>query len=139
MSTLALKSAFPGAEAVIGVDTSKEMIFMANILNTVNSIIPIFDPIMAQLSIIMILLKEQGNKVKHNAARAKKSVVETAGDSLFAKYLCGNAEKTDLPSRSFDLVTVMYAFHEAPQAGREKILREARRLLRPGGTLAGKL
>ena len=47
-----------------------------------------------------------------------------------------NAESTQLPSRSFDLVTVMYAFHEAPKSGREKILNEARRLLQPGGTLA---
>lgn len=47
-----------------------------------------------------------------------------------------NAESTDLPARSFDLVTVMYAFHEAPKHGRENILKEAHRLLQPGGTLA---
>jgi ubiquinone/menaquinone biosynthesis C-methylase UbiE len=29
-----------------------------------------------------------------------------------------------------------YAFHEAPRVGRERILREARRLLHTGGTLA---
>ena len=47
-----------------------------------------------------------------------------------------NAENTQLPSRSFDLVTVMYAFHEAPSRGRQNILKEAHRLLQPGGTLA---
>lgn len=47
-----------------------------------------------------------------------------------------NAENTQLPSRSFDLVTVMYAFHEAPSHGRQNILKEAHRLLQPGGTLA---
>lgn len=55
------------------------------------------------------------------------------GATTFSK---ANAENTELPSRSFDLVTVMYAFHEAPKQGREKILMEAHRLLQPGGTLA---
>lgn len=53
-----------------------------------------------------------------------------------AKYMICNAEQTSFPSKSFDLVTVMYAFHEAPHSGREKILREAHRVLQPGGTLA---
>jgi ubiquinone/menaquinone biosynthesis C-methylase UbiE len=30
----------------------------------------------------------------------------------------------------------MYAFHESPYQGRSKILQEAKRLLRPGGTCA---
>ena len=30
----------------------------------------------------------------------------------------------------------MYAFHEVPKEGRDKILEEARRILKPGGTLA---
>lgn len=51
-------------------------------------------------------------------------------------FSCGNAEKTSFPKESFDLVTIMYAFHEAPKNGRERILREAHRLLEPGGTLA---
>jgi ubiquinone/menaquinone biosynthesis C-methylase UbiE len=29
-----------------------------------------------------------------------------------------------------------YAFHEAPKQGRQRILKEVRRLLRPGGVLA---
>lgn len=59
--------------------------------------------------------------------QATRSVVE---------YARGNAEDTKLPGKSFDLVTIMYAFHEAPIQGRQKILREARRLLNAGGTLA---
>ena len=51
-------------------------------------------------------------------------------------FSTANAEETELPSKSFDLVTIMYAFHEAPKRGRHKILKEARRLLQPGGTLA---
>jgi SAM-dependent methyltransferase len=53
-----------------------------------------------------------------------------------ARFALANAEDTQLPDTSFDLVTVMYAFHEAPRLGREKMLREARRLLSPGGILA---
>jgi 2-polyprenyl-3-methyl-5-hydroxy-6-metoxy-1,4-benzoquinol methylase len=52
------------------------------------------------------------------------------------EYARVNAEDTKLPCKSFDLVTIMYAFHEAPMEGREKMLREARRLLNAGGTLA---
>lgn len=52
------------------------------------------------------------------------------------RFARSNAEDTKLPEKSFDLVTVMWAFHEAPMKGRDKILMEARRLLAPGGTLA---
>mmetsp|Transcript_32187 Transcript_32187/g.47175 ORF Transcript_32187/g.47175 Transcript_32187/m.47175 type:complete len:180 (+) Transcript_32187:243-782(+) len=54
-------------------------------------------------------------------------------DALYARR---NAERTNFPTQSFDLATIMYAFHEAPYAGRYRMLREARRLLRNGGTLA---
>jgi ubiquinone/menaquinone biosynthesis C-methylase UbiE len=30
----------------------------------------------------------------------------------------------------------MYAFHEVPREGRDRMIREARRILEPGGTLA---
>ena len=50
-------------------------------------------------------------------------------------YLKANAESTGLPSNAFDVVTTSFLFHEAPQAGRKKILAEAKRLLKPGGTL----
>jgi ubiquinone/menaquinone biosynthesis C-methylase UbiE len=52
------------------------------------------------------------------------------------QFLLRNAEDTQLPHQSYDLVTVMYAFHEAPHQGRHNILKEARRLLSPGGLLA---
>jgi ubiquinone/menaquinone biosynthesis C-methylase UbiE len=68
---------------------------------------------------------------KRSTKQAKGMVCPTA--TSFSK---ANAENTDLPSRSFDLVTIMYAFHEAPKQGREQILKEAHRLLQPGGTLA---
>jgi SAM-dependent methyltransferase len=52
------------------------------------------------------------------------------------QFLLRNAEDTQLPHQSYDLVTVMYAFHEAPHQGRHNILKEARRILSPGGLLA---
>ena len=46
------------------------------------------------------------------------------------------AEATGLPDASFDLVSAHLVFHELPQAAAVDILREARRILRPGGHLA---
>jgi len=47
----------------------------------------------------------------------------------------GHAEYTGLPSHEYDVVTVMFLLHEAPQVARKSILAEAKRLLRPGGSL----
>jgi ubiquinone/menaquinone biosynthesis C-methylase UbiE len=46
------------------------------------------------------------------------------------------AEDTRLPEASFDLVSICLVFHELPQSAAKAIIREARRLLRPGGHLA---
>lgn len=46
------------------------------------------------------------------------------------------AEATGLPDASFDLVSAHLLFHELPQSAAIDILREARRLLRPGGHIA---
>ena len=46
------------------------------------------------------------------------------------------AESTGLPNASFDLVSAHLVFHELPQTAAVDILREARRVLRPGGHLA---
>lgn len=51
---------------------------------------------------MITLLKEQKNWLMYGSNRA-------------IKYLTRNAEDTALPSSSFDLVTVMYAFHEGKQ------------------------
>ncbi|PSP18582.1 MAG: SAM-dependent methyltransferase [Cyanobacteria bacterium QS_8_64_29] len=45
-------------------------------------------------------------------------------------------EDTGLPAASFDLVSAFLVFHELPQHAAQAILREARRLLRPGGQVA---
>lgn len=59
-----------------------------------------------------------------------------AADVSNVTFYVGNAQVTPFPDSSFDLVTIMYAFHEIPQAGRDTIIREARRLLKEGGILA---
>jgi len=51
-------------------------------------------------------------------------------------WLHAAAESTGLPSASQDLVSAHLLFHELPQSAAHAILREARRVLRPGGHLA---
>ncbi|KAL2497442.1 methyltransferase 25 domain-containing protein [Abeliophyllum distichum] len=52
------------------------------------------------------------------------------------KWIHGNGENTGLPSKSFDLVSIAYVFHECPERAIKNIVKEAFRLLRPGGTFA---
>ncbi|KAJ4849269.1 hypothetical protein Tsubulata_018526 [Turnera subulata] len=52
------------------------------------------------------------------------------------RWIHANGEDTGLPSDSFDLVSIAYVFHECPERAIIGILREAFRVLRPGGTLA---
>lgn len=126
-STRALREAFPDAEEVIGVDTSAQMVSMADFLTQHISLVkPLFRKASMKVSTAYTAVKEQGGKLKHAAQSSCNP----------AHFIRGNAEHTDLPDNSFDLVTIMYAFHEAPTAGRDKILQEARRLLQPGGMLA---
>lgn len=47
----------------------------------------------------------------------------------------GLAEKTDFPDARFDAVAACFLFHELPWATQDEVLREARRILAPGGTL----
>jgi ubiquinone/menaquinone biosynthesis C-methylase UbiE len=48
----------------------------------------------------------------------------------------GAAEATGLPAGSCDLVSACLMFHELPQAAAQAVIREAHRLLRPGGHFA---
>ena len=50
-------------------------------------------------------------------------------------YRLADASETGLGSESFDRVMLVGALHEMPRSLRAKILREARRLIRPGGSL----
>ncbi|KAL4457547.1 hypothetical protein ABPG75_012412 [Micractinium tetrahymenae] len=59
-----------------------------------------------------------------------------AGQRPRIKYMHANMEATGLPDASFDLVSVQYVTHECPGHVIDSLVRECRRLLRPGGTLA---
>lgn len=47
----------------------------------------------------------------------------------------GNAEQLAFADGSFDVVTSVYLFHELPRRARRNVVREAFRVLRPGGLL----
>lgn len=114
MSTRALEGEFSDAKFVLGVDTSREMLSMARAISG----------------------HEQGVR-RHN--EALKNVLHggsSMSPSVRASYRLGNAENTQLTDQKVDLVTIMFAFHEVPMSGRARILKEARRLLKRGGTLA---
>lgn len=51
-------------------------------------------------------------------------------------YLQRHAERTGLPESSTDLVVAIWLFHEMPRAARAATVREALRILRPGGLFA---
>lgn len=113
MSTRALEAEFADAESVVGVDTSGEMLSVASAISG----------------------HEQGIR---RYVEAIKRVLRggSAPSTVRASYRRGNAEKTRLGGPKADLVTIMFAFHEVPMSGRARILKEARRLLKRGGTLA---
>ncbi|TAF02554.1 MAG: class I SAM-dependent methyltransferase [Nostocales cyanobacterium] len=53
-----------------------------------------------------------------------------------SQWLHAQAENTELPSESFDLITLQFITHELPDSASKAIFQEALRLLRPGGCLA---
>lgn len=55
--------------------------------------------------------------------------------SIDAQWKHAAAESTGLPNASFDLVSTSLMFHELPRSAIQSVLREARRLVRPGGSL----
>lgn len=52
------------------------------------------------------------------------------------RWIHANGESTGLTSQSFDVVSIAYVFHECPARAIKNVVKEAFRLLRPGGTLA---
>lgn len=52
------------------------------------------------------------------------------------KWIHGAAESTGLGAQSFDLVSACLVFHELPASAAQAIIREAHRVLRPGGYLS---
>ncbi|KAH9325935.1 hypothetical protein KI387_006113 [Taxus chinensis] len=52
------------------------------------------------------------------------------------KWIHANGEETGLPSALFDIISLAFVIHECPQCAIRGLLKEAYRLLRPGGTVA---
>jgi ubiquinone/menaquinone biosynthesis C-methylase UbiE len=52
------------------------------------------------------------------------------------RFLQRHAENTRLPDASADLVVAIWLFHEMPRKARDATVREALRILRPGGVFA---
>ncbi|XP_021775672.1 uncharacterized protein LOC110739532 [Chenopodium quinoa] len=52
------------------------------------------------------------------------------------KWVHANGEDTGLPAKSFDIVSIAYVLHECPAKATVNLVKEAFRLLRPGGTIA---
>jgi len=134
ISTRALEKAFgKSADLLIGVDTSPEMIAMARAITSHREGVGSFG---YQFRSAMMPLANMVHDAKVTAQSMLNQANQTArGVKLCTSYVLGNAQRTIFPAQSFDLVTIMYAFHEAPKYGRYLMLREARRLLSKGGTL----
>mmetsp|Transcript_27660 Transcript_27660/g.61510 ORF Transcript_27660/g.61510 Transcript_27660/m.61510 type:complete len:342 (+) Transcript_27660:607-1632(+) len=131
ISTRALLKAFPDAEAVIGLDTSREMIAMAR---AVSSHVKIMQDFLAGFMHMTHYLR-----LSHHfdvLTEIASAAYSKATGTVEAAFVNANAESTAMPNDSFDLATIMYCFHEAPADGRNRILREAHRVLKDGGTLA---
>lgn len=128
MSTRALASAFKCDACINGIDTSPEMVAMARLINGNHKL----------LNAIQNLF---GGKSKFAAAFIRlvlkvRSIVSNTTMAPNCQYSVGNAERILVPKSKVDLVTIFYAFHEIPFSARSRIIREARRLLKPGGKIA---
>ncbi len=51
-------------------------------------------------------------------------------------YIFENAEDTKLKNNSFDLICSSFMFHEVPPQARKNIIKEMKRLLKPGGIIS---
>lgn len=112
---------------------------MAKVINIQDSIFkPFTESIKTALKQLDNNLQRQFNSMQHKSMEITKAASNqlVRACSRHTSFAMGNAEHTPFESKSFDLITIMYGFHEIPKKGRDTILREARRLLRKGGILA---
>nr|CAN60805.1 hypothetical protein VITISV_020683 [Vitis vinifera] len=61
---------------------------------------------------------------------------ERASRKNLINWVHANGEDSGLPSKSFDIASMAYVLHECPARAIVGLVREAFRLLRPGGTIA---
>jgi ubiquinone/menaquinone biosynthesis C-methylase UbiE len=85
-------------------------------------------------------------EVKHNYPRLDVTALDLSAYYLDAArrnlaawsgctFIEAPAEATTLPSERFDIITVVYLFHELPGKQRRAVASEIARLLKPGGLL----
>ena len=111
-STRALMEAFPFAQKVVGIDTSPQMLAMARYISS---------------------------HVDHLKPLKYNTVPPPSTSPPSTLYLKGNAETASSlfqQDEKFGVISIMYAFHEIPFEGRQRILNEAKRLLTSGGIIA---
>lgn len=69
------------------------------------------------------------------AVHKEKQMADGGQKRKSIRWLHAKGEETGLPSASFDIVSFTYVIHECPQTASVALLKEAFRLLRPGGTV----
>jgi len=108
MSTRPLQGACQDAAVILGVNTSKDMIEMA--------------------------------ELRSSDLEPAKFLLDNPKYAFYGScsphFLIGNAEETNLPWETFDLVTIMYSFDEVPHHGHYQVLTKACHLLADSCTLA---
>lgn len=99
ISTRGLQKSFPDAEVVIGVDTSPEMIAMAQMCSDPESF----------PSKVDAFVTEMMDRFHGLGAKARDDKRENAVNCSCPTptYIMGNAERTCFQDNSFDLVTIM--------------------------------
>jgi ubiquinone/menaquinone biosynthesis C-methylase UbiE len=65
-----------------------------------------------------------------------EGVMEGAKRRQRIRYIHGNMEQTGLPDNSFDLISIQFVIHECPEEIINNVIKECKRLLRPGGLVA---
>lgn len=100
ISTRALQTAFPDAEAIVGIDTSKEMISMAKFLTNhiggVKDVVRIFSTLRDDARSFLAAFVDRSKLVRNRLGWSNRPV-----------YAQGNAEHTVFHDDTFDLVTIM--------------------------------
>jgi ubiquinone/menaquinone biosynthesis C-methylase UbiE len=126
MSTFALQKAFPDAQ-VTGLDLSPYFLAVAKFRGEAGS---------RESGVGSRGAEEAGEAGNLTQNLKLSSAAARSATQNSPIWLHAAAESTGLPDASFDLVSACLLFHELPQSAAIAIIREARRLLRPGGHLA---
>jgi len=87
---------------------------------------------LSQIHVAHPTLKLYGLDLSPYYVQEARSLLRDVPD---ASFLAENAESTPFADARFDVVTSVYLFHELPRNARRNVLREAFRVLAPGGLI----